>query len=273
MVGGARKILTLVLVVLLVAASVPGTRAQTPYTDAELTQGFLLTVFGAEGRSGAGATIVKKFTRPVRYRIVSKTADDWRDTVRAFADSLDGAIEHLSLREAAPGEAVNMTIFLVDRENYRAVIRETVWEGVDVDFLAFNACSAVLAARSTGIEKAHIYLVADEGFLGLSHCLVEELSQSLGPANDSDDLQDSIFNDRSDLSVFGVFDWFILSILYDPRIEAGMTADEVRPLLPAVIADARERLERLFAADAPALAHSGGPGRQPGRNHGATGAP
>ncbi len=234
--------------------------AQTPYSDAELARGFLLTVFGAERAANVGATIVKKFPGPVRYRIVSTGAIDWSDTVRAFAASLDGAVDGLSLAEAMPDESPNMTVFLVDRSDYRAVIDRTVWDGVDTAFLGDNACSAVLAARPTGIERANVYIVADEGFLGLSHCLVEELSQSLGPANDSDELPDSIFNDRSDLSTFGVFDWFILSMLYDRRIRPGMTEADVRPLLPAVIADARARLDQLFAEGAPALAHSGLPG-------------
>ena len=77
--------------------------------------------------------------------------------------------------------------------------------------------------------------------------MVEEIAQSLGPANDNPQLADSIFNDRSNLDVFGLFDWFILNILYDPRIRAGMTEAEVRPILPDVIATVRKRVPQAMA--------------------------
>jgi hypothetical protein len=234
---------------------------ETPYSDAELERGFRLTVFDVE--AGGGGGIVKKFAVPVRYRIVSSAAIDWSGTVRAFAAALDGAVAHLSLTEAAAGEAANMTIFLVDRAGYAETIARSVPAHVDRAFLERNACSAIIAARPSGIDSALVFIVVDEGFRAFSHCLVEEVAQSLGPANDSDELTDSIFNDGSELATLGVFDWFILSMLYDPRIKPGMTAAEVLPLLPAVIVAARGRLERLVTEGSPALAHAlrnhGGP--------------
>ncbi|WP_157961722.1 DUF2927 domain-containing protein [Acuticoccus kandeliae] len=224
--------------------------AQTvPFTDQELTDGFVLTVFGSETDvAGArpGSRIVKKFTGPVTFHIVSTSLVDRVETTRAFVEQLGATIQNLDLAEVASVEDADMVIFLVDRANYRETIRETVWPGVDGAFLEENACSAVIASRPTGIERAHVYLVADEGFLGLSHCMVEEIAQSLGPANDSPLLKDSIFNDESDLNVFGLFDWFLLNMLYDSRIVAGMSEAEARDVLPAVIADVRALVTELF---------------------------
>ena len=233
--------------------------AQPPYTDAELVEGFSLTVFGAEVREteedDAAAARVKKFPGPVRYRIISTGEPDWRRTVRGYLKSLSQSVAHLDIIEAERPDDAQMTIYLVDRADYVPTIRRTVWGGVHTGFLEENACSAVIAARTTGIERANVYLVADEGFLSLSHCMVEEIAQSLGPANDSDELPDSIFNDASLVNVFGVFDWFILNMLYDPRIIPGMTEDDVLPLLPAVIADARARLPEVMAKDTVFAAH------------------
>jgi hypothetical protein len=190
--------------------------------------------------------VVKKFVGPVRYRLVSTAGMDWRATVRSFLRSLSEAVRNLTLVEAASQADADLVIYLVDRADYAATIRRTVWDGVDSRFLEENACSAVLAARRSGIERANIYLVADEGFASLSHCMVEEVAQSLGPANDSPLLPDSIFNDESDLNVFGLFDWFILNMLYDSRIRPGMTEEEVRPILPEVIADVRARIPEVL---------------------------
>jgi len=219
---------------------------EAPYSDEEIVRGFVLTVFGAEVENAANsntASIVKKFTGPVRYRLVSTAAEDWRPLVRNFLRSLSHAVRNLVLLEARhANEAVDLTIYLVDRADYAATIRNTVWRGVDTGFMEGNACSAIITARRSGIQRSNIYLVVDEGFSRLSHCMVEEVAQSLGPANDSPLLPESIFNDQSSLNAFGVFDWFILNMLYDPRIRPGMTEEAVRPVLPALIEDVRKRV-------------------------------
>lgn len=220
-------------------------QAQT-FTDAELIDGFIQTVFGAESDLGAaqneGARQIKKFTGPVRYHMVSTSKVERRPTLRGFLTILSGLVDNLELVETDDVASADMLIFLSDRKDYAATIRKTVWDGVDSAFLEQNACSAVIASRRSGIERANIYLVADEAFDGLSHCMVEEIAQSLGPANDSTNLENSIFNDESDLNDFGLFDWFILNMLYDERIRPGMREAQVLPLLPDVIADVRKRL-------------------------------
>ncbi|MBJ3775131.1 DUF2927 domain-containing protein [Acuticoccus mangrovi] len=244
-----RRRLPTLLVALLVCAAALFAAADAeaidaPFSDEELITGFVLTVFGAEADDGSGTATrrVKKFTGPVHFHIVSTSAIDRRRTVRTFVRSLSESVDNLELVETGRFEDADMVIFLVNRVDYVPTIRRTVWEGADTAFLEKNACSAVLAARRSGIERAYIYLVADEGFAGLSHCMVEEIAQSLGPANDSSLLDDSIFNDMSELNAFGLFDWFILNMLYDDHIEPGMSEAEVLPLLPGAIAAARDRL-------------------------------
>ncbi|MCF3932201.1 DUF2927 domain-containing protein [Acuticoccus sp. M5D2P5] len=259
----ARTVLfTIALSMLAWSAAADTPHHRVPFTDDELIAGFSLTVFGAEadlqgGRPGS--RIVKKFTGPVYYHIISTSMVDRRDTTRAFVEALGASVQNLVMIETSTLENANMVIYLVDRSRYIGTIRETVWSGVDGGFLEGNACSAVIAARPTGIERAQIYIVADEGFLGLSHCLVEEIAQSLGPANDSPLLTDSIFNDDSDLNVFALFDWFILNMLYDRRIEAGMTEAEARPLLPEVITHVRSIVGQLFTHDDPRIARGDEP--------------
>lgn len=220
------------------------------FEERDLVQGFLLTVFGAEATDGNGDTasrFVKKFAGPVRYHLVSSSRVDRRKSVRAFVRGLGHAVQNLSFSETDDFAAAHMVLFLVDRADYVATIRATVWGGVNTAFLEMNACSAVLAARRTGIERAFVYLVADETAAGFTHCMVEEITQSLGPANDSGLLPDSIFNDDSRLNAFGLFDWFILNMLYDERIRPGMSEEDVLPLLPAAIAEARRRLPHALS--------------------------
>lgn len=254
-----------ILLGLVVLAAPAATRAADPargptvpeivaaFSDAELVEGFRRTVFGTEVfRAGHQdpdtITTVKKFTGPVRVEIVDRASVDLSHMVRRFIRTLDDSVAGLDIAEARSREEANMFVFLVDRMDYRRTIRETNPAAFDTSFLEYNACSAVTGGRrSRGLERAFVYLVANEGTAGFRHCMVEEIAQSLGPVNDDPRLTHSIFNDDSRISGFSVFDWFILNMLYDRRVKNGMRDVEVIPVLPAVIASARGRLPRVLA--------------------------
>jgi hypothetical protein len=48
-----------------------------------------------------------------------------------------------------------------------------------------------------------------------------------------------MFNDNVSMGFFDVYDQYILNVLYDPRIKAGMTVAEVKAVLPEVLGDVR----------------------------------
>lgn len=223
------------------------------FSDEELIEGFLGTVFGSEtfrrGRQDPDTTTtVKKFAGPVEVRIINRSEVDRSDMVRRFLRTLDSTVRNLTIRETRHEDRANMVVFLVDRAEYRPTIRATMPESFDTRFLEYNACSAVTGGRrSRGLERAFVYLVANEGRSGFRHCMIEEIAQSLGPVNDDAGLSHSIFNDGSRVGGFGVFDWFILNMLYDRRVKNGMTETEVIPVLPAAISDARRRLPAVLA--------------------------
>jgi hypothetical protein len=48
-----------------------------------------------------------------------------------------------------------------------------------------------------------------------------------------------MFNDNVQMGYFGLFDQYILNILYDPRIRAGMSREQVQAVLPQVLPSVR----------------------------------
>jgi hypothetical protein len=48
-----------------------------------------------------------------------------------------------------------------------------------------------------------------------------------------------MFNDNVSMGYFDVYDQYILNLLYDPRIKAGMTVQDVKAILPDVLTDVR----------------------------------
>ena len=76
-------------------------------------------------------------------------------------------------------------------------------------------------------------------------CAYEELLQSLGPINDTSSVPWTMFNDNVQMGFFDVYDQYILNILYHPSIKAGMTVQEVKAVLPDVLADVRAWVAKI----------------------------
>ena len=72
-----------------------------------------------------------------------------------------------------------------------------------------------------------------------SKCIHEELAQGLGLANDSPAARPSIFNDDDEFALLTTHDTHLLGMLYDKRLQTGMTLDAARPIIRQM---ARERL-------------------------------
>ena len=54
-----------------------------------------------------------------------------------------------------------------------------------------------------------------------------------------------MFNDNVSMGYFDVYDQYILNLLYDPRVKAGMTVQEVKTILPDAIADVRAWVRKV----------------------------
>ncbi len=219
------------------------------YSDRELISGFNRTVFGSEDpsqRRRLNGFRVKKFAGRVRVHVINLARRNRRAEIHRFVKKLNRTVQGLSISITNREKRAGMIIFLVDRRDYKNVILETMPAHFDTTFLLANDCSAVTGGRrGHRLDRAFVFIVVDEGRSNFRHCMIEEIVQSLGPVNDDRRLKDSIFNDFSKVRSFSVFDWFILNMLYDKRVRAGMTKRQVDRVLPRVIADARKRLRRL----------------------------
>ena len=69
----------------------------------------------------------------------------------------------------------------------------------------------------------------------------------MGLPNDSPDARPSLFNDDLEFALLTEHDAILLRMLYDPRLQPGMTSAEVRPLLPDIARDARQAQARRRA--------------------------
>ena len=87
------------------------------------------------------------------------------------------------------------------------------------------------------IVKAVIVVNSERDKFGINHCLLEEISQSLGLPNDSDLIRPSIFSDRDQLTEPSRTDKILLKALYHPRLKAGLARREAIRAVRKIIAE------------------------------------
>lgn len=71
----------------------------------------------------------------------------------------------------------------------------------------------------------------------LLDCVVEEITQTLGLPNDSNDVFPSVFNDVSIDTYLSPLDYILLKALYSPHLRPGMTVKQTKAAFPKVLKD------------------------------------
>jgi hypothetical protein len=229
---------------------IAGRRAveRTAFTDAEITDGFLKIAFGAELDLARSGKRIRKFDGPVRVGVESRATPERRPQVAAVVDDIKKRVQHLDIAMADGVTAANVAVKLVrDRDLSRAIGELYGRERARQiqRSLAPQCLSGFSRNETFRIVHANVIIVADAGDLLFYDCLYEELLQALGPINDTDSVPWTMFNDDVQMGFFGIYDQYILNILYDPRIRPGMKPDEVLAVLPQVLPDVKAWVARV----------------------------
>jgi hypothetical protein len=86
-------------------------------------------------------------------------------------------------------------------------------------------------------EKAVAVIRSEHPDLLRLSCIHEEMAQGMGLSNDSPLARPSIFNDDEEFALLTTHDEQLLRILYDPRLTAGMSAEEAMPVVRQIAAE------------------------------------
>jgi DUF2927 family protein len=211
------------------------------FTDSEIAEGFFKTAFGAEYHLAGRVDRIRKYDVPVRVFADGNRPDRKAQLAKVVAD-IGQRVQHLDIAMAESVEAANVVVKLVrDRDLNRTITNfygseraREIKASLDPQCL-----SGFRKSDSFEIEHSDVILPVDSGDFIFLDCAYEELLQSLGPINDTSSVPWTMFNDNVSMGFFDIYDQYILNILYDPRIKAGMTVAEVKAVLPEVLADVR----------------------------------
>jgi hypothetical protein len=216
------------------------------FSDPEIVEGFLRTAFGAEFHLAGRVDRIRKFAGPVRVYAEGSRPDRKAQLAKVVAD-IGARVAHLDIAMADSPAAANVSVTLVrDRDLDRTIAKTYGRERArEIKTSLDPQClSGFRKNERYEIEHSDVLLTVDSGDFVFFDCAYEELLQSLGPINDTNSVPWTMFNDKVTMGFFDVYDQYILNILYDPRIRAGMTFEEVKAALPEVIPDVRAFLRK-----------------------------
>ncbi|GMG81882.1 DUF2927 domain-containing protein [Paralimibaculum aggregatum] len=227
-----------------------------PYTREDLAHNFAKIGFGSEfeivdgGYSPLDSNAEAPLTRwggPIRYA-------PFGDFDAADTAAIDGFAERLAdvtrLDIGPAGREPNLLVFFLDARGRRQV-SELFAEEPDYRPLAdlFEAwaadpkwpCAAEFYYHAPTSDRAHeiyfavVYIRTEVTGISRRSCIEEEIAQTLGLARDDPSLRPSIFNDDEEFALMTEHDAALLRLLYDPRLEPGMTAAEAMPIVHRIL--------------------------------------
>ncbi|MGR3503230.1 DUF2927 domain-containing protein [Pseudaestuariivita sp.] len=228
----------------------------TPYSRLDLVRNFERIAFFDEYARGGGlrqsdgrAGQLKRWGQPVRVGVTfgasvpdrARARD--RSEVQRYTQRLARVTGH-PISFGAPG--TNFHVFIAsedDRASLPAQVRQIVP----------NINPAALDLFANLPRSIHCFVIAFAGgpnpfeytqaiaLIRSEHptllrrsCIHEEIAQGLGLANDSPRARPSIFNDDDEFALLTTHDEELLALLYDPRLRAGMTLSEARPIYSGI---------------------------------------
>jgi Protein of unknown function (DUF2927) len=223
---------------------------RTSFSSDEIKDGFFKTAFRPELRFDKPAARIRKFDEPIRVFVINRATPDRRADIAAVVADIRAHVAHLDLAITDDRGAANFIVTLVHRRDLAQTIRS--YYGTDKAkqiqrALAPECLSGIGKDQSYRIRRAEAILPADTGDFAFYDCAYEELLQGLGIINDDASVPWTMFNDNVQMGFFDRYDQYLLNILYDPRIRAGMNKDAVNTLLSDVLPSVRASVDDLNA--------------------------
>ncbi len=221
--------------------------------DAEdLAENFEQIAFYAE-YNGAGASagpgtsgVLTRWEKPVRVNAVygpSVTPEE-RDIDAAVVEAYTARLSRLTNHPVAMSteRRSNFTVIFASLDDaafvgqqVRAAIPQISSENLQFFMNPPRSYYCMVLAASdpanpATYNRAVALIRAEHPDLVRKSCVHEEIAQGLGLSNDSPRARPSIFNDDDEFALLTSHDEKLLTMLYDPRLAPGMSAEQARPV-------------------------------------------
>ncbi|MBT5435606.1 MAG: DUF2927 domain-containing protein [Rhodospirillaceae bacterium] len=221
----------------------------TELSDQAVVDNFRTIVFFREFDPGVNHPLTR-WEKPISYAFVGEITERQRNELDAHLADLT-RLTNRAFYETDPETASLVAILAPDAferavdtydDTYRRFFtNDDVMREMTAEMHEVAQCfGRIETDRRTGeLEQAVVVIPTEVDRFLVRACIIEELTQVMGPVNDSDEIRPSIFNDSSGNLLLSDHDELILQILYDDRLQAGMTWEEAEPHVHEIVADLR----------------------------------
>lgn len=218
------------------------------FTDAQIADGLFKIAFGAEFSVAGRVDRIRRFEKPIRVLVDNRGQPDRRAQIAAVVDDIRAHIEHIDIAVTQNATEANVVVTLVRDRDLSRTIRKLYGARRARQIQTSLEPQCLSGFRKDDmfrIERSDVLLASDVGDYIFYDCAYEELLQALGPINDDESVPWTMFNDNVQMGFFGVYDQYLLNIIYHPRVRAGMTREQVRALLPEIMPEVRAFVARV----------------------------
>lgn len=210
----------------------------TKFSAAELTRGFMALAFGSDLRLGARPKGIRRFDRPVRLHVVAGGKVERKSQMERIAEEYAAKIPSLQLQVTSLAHDADIEVRLINKKDFAAALEAAFGRRTARAFVAKTnpQCMTSVKSQAEGaIVRAVSFVIVDDGDDVFLDCAYHELLHAFGLSNHDQRNPWTSLNQERMVGYLSVYDRALLTMLYSPRIKPGMTAAQVRTVLPDVI--------------------------------------
>lgn len=218
------------------------------FSDREIISGFVRLMFNPELPFMGRVDRVRKFDGPVRVHVDNRANPDRTEQLREVVADIAARIQNLDIAVTEQRRDANLTVTLISDRDLPRIVRALQRRKPDRAVQRSLHPRCLLELRrddSFRVVRSEAVITTDASEFAFYDCAYEKLLRALGPINDDLTLPWSTFNSEVRKGFFGVYDQYLLNMLYDRRIRPGMTEAQAQPLLPEVLRSVRPFVARL----------------------------
>jgi hypothetical protein len=186
-----------------------------------------------------GVRPLAKWSHPVQIYVVHDVPDKalHLDLLKLHLQQLS-RLTNLPFSFVKQREQANFVIYFTRQNKWKSIVRQEMGEKSAKNTAGSVCMFGIGVSRiDNSISRAVVIIPVDQAREQgkLVSCIVEEVTQALGLANDSEQAYPSVFNDKTPENYLSPLDIILTRLLYEPAITSGMTKNELDPILNRLI--------------------------------------
>jgi len=214
-----------------------GAKTKTETVDI-LVRFFDTVVFGAEIDQSMASKVVAKWQEPLKIFIHVGDAKQKHANVAAEKFKLLSKLTGLKAVQTRTAKRANFHLIFVRRSEMAYVKIGGVSASL-IRKLATNAMCYFITAKKPPSKIVKAFVVADVDLPDdkLHHCLLEEITQTLGLPNDTTIASPSLFDEQTMTPTPTTTDQVVIRTLYDKRMKPGLKRAEALEVAREIITE------------------------------------